>query len=79
MTELKGDASVTRKVQSTDHHGRQLVVTLHAKRVEVRAFGTRQAYTLSYESILHEAARLQADRARAERAALKKLRQRSKR
>jgi hypothetical protein len=73
MTELKGDAKITRKVQTTDRHGRQLVVTLHGRYLEIRPYkahgGPVEKYSISYDAVWLEAARIAAMREREERAA----------
>lgn len=73
MTELKGESKLTRKVQAWNR-GKQLVVTLTPAVLLVRLERSRQAYAISYESVLYAAATLEADRIRAERAAARKAR-----
>ena len=75
MTELTGEAKVTRKVQAFHRDRtklRQLIVTLRPMTLEIRLHKTRQAYSISYESVLHAAALIAADKKKAERIALKK-------
>lgn len=71
MTELKGTRKITRKVDTSDPHGRQLVITLHARHLELRPFGTRENYTLDYHALLQIAATRQAEKMRIERAVKK--------
>lgn len=71
MTTLQLGKSVTRKVAAAIQH-RELVVTLHAGYMELRRAGTRTSFSLSYGTAYTEAARIAADRLRAEKKAAKK-------
>lgn len=71
MMQLTAGKTVTRKVQTT-YRSRPLVVTLRPWHLEIRSLGSRSSYAASYESVLHLAAQLAADKRRAERKIAKK-------
>ena len=66
MTELRPGSKLTRKTAALVQR-RPLVLILHPGYLEIRRAGTRSAYALSYDSLYTHAARVAADRARAER------------
>lgn len=71
MTELRLGAKLTRKTAAVVQR-KPLVVILHPGFLEVRRAGTRTAFPISYDAIYTHAARMAADRRRAERKAAKK-------
>jgi len=64
MTRL--EKPVTRESAAFDR-GRPLVVTLHARHLEVRPKGTRHGYTISYDACLWLAVKREADEKRREK------------
>jgi hypothetical protein len=71
VTTIAAGKSVTRKTAVTIRR-RPLVVTLHAGFLELRSAGTRTAFAIGYEAVYTAAAKLAADKNRAERAAARK-------
>ena len=70
MTTLQLGSKLTRKTAAVVQK-RELVVTLHPGYLDMRRSRTRTSYSLSYDAIYTYAAKLTADRARAEKKAKK--------
>lgn len=66
MTRIAESRPVTRETEASDR-GRKLIVTLHARYIELRPKGTRQRYTMPYDAILWLAIKRKADEEWAEK------------
>lgn len=66
MTTLTPGRAVARQTAAT-YRGRPLCVTLHPSHMVIRQKGTRTKYLLDYQAAFQFAAKLEANRIRAER------------
>ena len=62
---------VTRESAAVDR-GRPLIVTLHPRHLEIRAKGTRRAWSISYDACLWLAVKRELDEKRREKIAARK-------
>jgi len=72
MTKLAKVDAVTRRETLGEIQGRNLMVELRSFFLRIREKGRHQSYDVSYEAIFHLAAKKEAERVRAEKAAGRK-------